>query len=60
MEHDRDRIAAGYLSRLVAGLVACGVVAATLHADAAAVTILAAVMLVVLPLACFMLRDSAL
>jgi hypothetical protein len=59
MEHDRSRVA-GYLSRLVAGLVACAVVAATLHADAAAVTILGAVMLVVLPLACFMLRGSAL
>jgi hypothetical protein len=50
----------GYASRLASGLVGCAVVAATLHADAAAVTILAAVLLVVLAVACFMLRDSAL
>jgi hypothetical protein len=58
MGQDRDRVI-GYLSRLVAGLIACAVLAATVHADAAAVTLLAAVMLVVVPLACFMLRDSA-
>jgi hypothetical protein len=52
MEHDRDRVA-GYFSRLVAGLVACAVLAATFRADAAAVTILAAVMVVGV-----MLRDG--
>ena len=59
MGHDRGRFV-GYVSRLVGGLVGCAVVAATLHADAAAVTLLAAVMIVVLAVACFMLRDSAL
>ena len=59
MGHDRGRFV-GYASRLASGLVGCAVVAATLHADAAAVTILAAVLLVVLTVACFMLRDSAL
>jgi hypothetical protein len=59
MGHDRDRVV-GYFSRLVAGLVACAVAAATLHADAAAVTILAATMVAVLAVAALMLRDGAL
>ncbi|HYB29804.1 MAG TPA: hypothetical protein VEF89_24560 [Solirubrobacteraceae bacterium] len=49
---------AGYLSRIVGGLVACAVVAATLHADVAAVAMLGAVMLVVLATACLLLRDG--
>jgi hypothetical protein len=57
MEHDRDRVA-GYFSRLVAGLVACAVLAATFRADAAAVTILAAVMVAVLAVVGVMLRDG--
>jgi len=56
---ERDRLV-GYCSRLVAGLVACAVVAATLRADVAAPVILAAVMLVVLALMCLMVRDGAL
>jgi hypothetical protein len=59
MGRDRERVV-GYFSRLVAGLVACAVVAATFRADAAAVTILAAVMIAVLAVACLMLRDGAL
>lgn len=42
------------------GLVACAVVAATLHADVAAPVILGAVMLIVLAAACVMARDGAL
>jgi uncharacterized membrane protein AbrB (regulator of aidB expression) len=53
----RDPIT-GYLSRVVGGLVACAVVAATLHADVAAVAMLGAVMLVVLATACLLLRDG--
>jgi hypothetical protein len=54
-----DRLV-GYCSRVVSGLVAVAVVAATLRADVAAVAILAAVMLVVLAITCVMLRDGAL
>ncbi len=57
MGHDRDRVV-GYFSRLVVGLVACAVAAATLRADAAAVTILAAVMVAVLAVAGLMRRDG--
>jgi len=53
----RDPIA-GYLSRIVGGLVACAVAAATLHADVAAVAMLGAVMLVVLATAFVFLRDG--
>ncbi len=48
----------GYFSRLVGGLVACAVVATTLHADGAAVTILAAVIVAVLAVATIVLRDG--
>jgi len=54
MEHGRDTIA-GYLSRVVGGLVACAVVAATLHADIAALAMLGPVLLVVLAVGCLML-----
>ena len=47
MGDERDRIA-GYVSRLVSGLVVCSVVAVTLHAEVAAASMLAAVMLLVL------------
>ena len=57
MGQDRDRVVA-YFSRLVGGLVPCAIVAATLHADGAAVTILAAVMVAVLAVATIMLRDG--
>jgi hypothetical protein len=57
MGQDRDRVV-GYFSRLVGGLVACAVVAATLHADGEAVTILAAVMVAVLAVATIVLRDG--
>jgi hypothetical protein len=50
--------AIGYFSRLVSGLVACAVVAVTLHTDAAAVTMLAAIMLVVVAVSCLMLRRA--
>jgi len=59
VKHQRDRLV-GYCSRLVTGLVACAVVAATLHADVAAPVILGAVMLIVLAAACVMARDGAL
>ena len=55
--HDRT---AGYFSRLVSGLVACAVVAATFHADVAAVAMLAAVMVVVVATGCLLLRDGTL
>jgi hypothetical protein len=54
-----DRLV-GYGSRVVAGLIACAVVAATLHADVAALTILAAVTLVTLAVASLMRRDGLL
>jgi hypothetical protein len=59
MGHNRDRVAV-YFSRLVGGLVACAVVAATFRADVAAVTILAAVMVAVMAVAGLMLRDGTL
>jgi hypothetical protein len=52
-----DRVV-GYFSRLVSGLVACAVVAVTLHTDVAAATMLAAVMLVVVAACCLMLRRA--
>jgi hypothetical protein len=54
-----DRLV-GYGSRVVAGLVMCAVLAATLHADAAALTILMAVTLVVLAVTAVMLRHGRL
>jgi hypothetical protein len=45
---DEQHAAAGYVSRLVGGLVACAVVAVTLHAEVAAGTILATVMVLAL------------
>jgi hypothetical protein len=56
MGSERDR-AVGYCSRLVSGLVAAGVVAATLHADIAALAIVGAVTLVVLAATGVVLRD---
>jgi hypothetical protein len=56
MEHGRDPIG-GYLSRVVGGLVACAVVAVTLHADVAALAMLGPVLLVVLAAGCLILRD---
>lgn len=58
MRNQRERLV-GYCSRLVTGLVACAVVAATLHADVAAPVILVAVMLVVLAITCVLVRDGA-
>lgn len=57
MGHERDRLL-GYCSRLVGGLVACAVAAATLHADVAALAILAAVMLAVLGITTLLLLDG--
>jgi hypothetical protein len=57
MEHGRDPIG-GYISRVVGGLVACAVVAVTLHADVAALAMLGPVLLVVLAVGCLMLRSS--
>jgi hypothetical protein len=57
--HGRDHTT-GYCSRLISGLVACAVVAVTLHADIAAVAIVGAVMLVVVAVTCLMLRDGSL
>ncbi len=54
-----DRLVS-YGSRVVAGLITCAVLAATLHADAAALTILTAVTLVVLAVMAMMLRDGRL
>jgi hypothetical protein len=58
MGHDRDRLI-GYCSRLVSGLVALAVIAATLHEDVAALTILSAV-LAVLGITSVMQRDRRL
>jgi hypothetical protein len=55
MGDERDR-AISYLSWLVSGLVACAVLAATLHTDAAAATLLAGAMLVVVAVSYLMLR----
>ena len=57
MGNERDRLA-GYFSRLVSGLVACAVVAVTLHTDVAAAAMLAAVMLIVVAVSCLMLRRA--
>jgi ammonia channel protein AmtB len=45
-----------YISGIVSGLVACAVVAATLHADVAAMTMLVAVTIVMLATALRLLR----
>lgn len=55
MEHGRATIAS-YLSRVVSGLVVCAVVAATLHADVAALAMLGPVLLVVLTVGYLMLQ----
>jgi hypothetical protein len=55
---DEPHRLAGYFSRLVSGLVACAVAAVTLHSDVAAAAMLAAVMLVVVAMSCFMLRRA--
>lgn len=55
MGDERDRVV-GYFSWLVSGLVACAVIAVTLHTDAAAATLLAGAMLVVLAVSWLMLR----
>lgn len=57
MEHERDRLV-GYCSRLVGGLVVGAVAAATLHADVAALAILAAVMLAVFGITTVLLLDG--
>lgn len=57
MGHERDRLFS-YCSRLVASLVACAVGAATLHADVAALAILAAVTLAVLGVTTLLLLDG--
>jgi hypothetical protein len=57
MGNERDRLV-GYGSRVVSGLVASGVVAATLHADIAALAIVGAVTLVVLAMTSLVLRDG--
>jgi hypothetical protein len=57
MGDERDRLL-GYLSRVVSGLVAIAVVAVTLHAEVAAASMLAAVMLVVIAAMCLVLRRA--
>jgi hypothetical protein len=57
MGNEQDRLVS-YCSRVVSGLVASGVVAATLHADVAALAIVAAVTLVVIAMTGVMLRDG--
>ena len=57
MGDERDRVV-GYLSRVVSGLVAIAVVAVTLHAEVAAASMLAAVMLVVIAAMCLVLRRA--
>ncbi len=52
-----DRLVS-YASRVVVVLITCAVLAATFHADAAALTILTAVVLVVLAITAVMLRDE--
>jgi hypothetical protein len=54
MGRGRDRLV-GYCSRVIGGLVACAVAAATLHADVAAAAILGAVMLAVVGITTIML-----
>ena len=55
MGDERDRVIR-YLSSLVSGLVACAVVAVTLHTDAAAATLLVGAMCVVAVVSWLMLR----
>jgi len=55
MGDERDRVIS-YLSLLVAGLVGSAVVAVTLHTDAAAATLLAGAMLVVVAVTWLMRR----
>ncbi|HZE04399.1 MAG TPA: hypothetical protein VE127_04185 [Solirubrobacteraceae bacterium] len=55
---DEQRQIAGYLSRVVSGLVACAVAAVTLNAHVAAAAILVAVMLLVTAVTCLMLRRA--
>lgn len=50
--------AIGYLSRLVIGLVACAVVAVTLHAAVGATVILGTALVLVLAVMCQMLRGA--
>lgn len=59
MGHERDRLL-GYGSLLVAGLIACAAVAATMHADGAALAILTVVTVVVLAATSVMRRDGRL
>lgn len=59
MENKRDPLA-GYCSQLVSGLVASAVVATTLHAEVASLTLLAVVALVVVAISYRMLRDRTL
>lgn len=59
MGDERHR-AVGYFSRVVSGLVACSVVAVTLHAEVAAAAILAMVMVLVAAATCAMLRGRVL
>jgi hypothetical protein len=59
MGYERERIVR-YCSRVVSGLVASGVVAATLHADIAALAIIGAVTLVVIAMTGLALRDGRL
>jgi len=59
MGDERDR-AVGYFSRIVSGLVACAVVAVTLHAEVATAAILATVMVLVLAASCVVFRGRAL
>ena len=55
---DEPNAVVGYFSRLVSGLVACAVVAVTLHAGVAAAAILAAVMLLLVAATCLMVRGA--
>lgn len=57
MGDERDRLA-GYVSRVVSGLVAGALVAVSLHAEVAAASILVAVMLLVLAVMCLVLRRA--
>ena len=59
MREDRDR-AIGYFSRVVSGLVACAVVAVTLHAHVAAAAILSTIMVLVVVLTCAVVRGRPL
>ena len=55
---DEREAAIGYFSRLVGGLVACGVLAVTLHAAVGAAVILGTVLVLVLAVMCQMLRGT--